>query len=144
MYYRMTPRPQSTHLEEAPKDKASNDESQLWLGARLLRWMSGSSEDNNPYVQQSGEECVRSPASTTASTSLQANINKRRDREGETSKLVLLDLPPSARQSLPPRVRREYRQQMIQMDVENNNNAVILGSTDKAHGNMELEWGNAI
>jgi hypothetical protein len=29
----MTTRPQRTHLEEAPKDKASNDESQLWLGA---------------------------------------------------------------------------------------------------------------
>jgi hypothetical protein len=53
--------------------------------------MSGSLEDNNPYVQQSGEECVRSPASTTASTSLQANINKRYDREGELSKLVLQD-----------------------------------------------------
>jgi hypothetical protein len=85
-----------------------------------------------------------------ATRSIQDLSNLSRNRERRISSdppsnvSKLKDLPPSARQSLPPRVRREYRQQMIQMDVENNNNAVILGSTDKAHGNMELEWGNAI
>ena len=71
--------------------------------------------------------------------------SREKERGGSPDPLAnVYKLKDPPRRKKPKRGRREYRQQVMQMDVKDNTNAVILGSMAHESMELELEWGNAI